>query len=377
MKVLVIGPPLYGLLYPVLSLAQAFRAAGHEVVVASAGDFTDKVSRAGLVAFDAAPDLDPEAEYRIREDQRKNAGVGTKPLGFSFFSTNMTDRLVDFTAAWHPDLIVYPPLGVVGRLLGTKFGIPTVMQTVGFAHQRHHIDAVTRAMSETLARHGLDAETLATDLRWLDVAPASMSLLDHPAERTLPMRYVPYNGGAVIEDWWRRELPGTTRPRVLVSLGTLKPMVDGLDLISWVTHRAAELDAEFVLQLGRNARADLPAKLPDNVRLVDWIPLGGLVAGSDVFIHHGGAGNTFTALDAGVPQIVFGQGADRPRNAQVVAERGCGVVPGDTDLGADLIESVLHDPQLRHTAAQVRDELHAMPDPTRVVAELTALLGKN
>lgn len=32
MRILFVGPPLYGLLYPVLSLAQAFRVNGHEVL---------------------------------------------------------------------------------------------------------------------------------------------------------------------------------------------------------------------------------------------------------------------------------------------------------------------------------------------------------
>lgn len=130
MKVLVIGPPLYGLLYPVASLSQAFRGGGDDVVVASSGDFARRIIAAGLVAFDAAPGLDSEAEYRRREDERKQSSIGTKPGGFSFFSEEMADRLVDFTAEWRPDLIVYPPLGVVARLLGAKFGIPAVMQAV-------------------------------------------------------------------------------------------------------------------------------------------------------------------------------------------------------------------------------------------------------
>lgn len=55
MRILFIGPPLYGLLYPVLSLAQAFRVNGHEVLIASGGKFVKKAAEAGLVAFDAAP----------------------------------------------------------------------------------------------------------------------------------------------------------------------------------------------------------------------------------------------------------------------------------------------------------------------------------
>ena len=34
MRILFIGPPLYGLLYPLFSLAQAFRVNGHEVPAA-------------------------------------------------------------------------------------------------------------------------------------------------------------------------------------------------------------------------------------------------------------------------------------------------------------------------------------------------------
>lgn len=53
MRILFVGPPLYGLLYPVLSLAQAFRVNGHEVLIASGGKFAQKAAEAGLVVFDA------------------------------------------------------------------------------------------------------------------------------------------------------------------------------------------------------------------------------------------------------------------------------------------------------------------------------------
>ncbi|MDH8249805.1 DUF1205 domain-containing protein, partial [Klebsiella pneumoniae] len=94
------------------------------------------------------------------------------------------------------------------------------------------------------------------------------------------------------EPWWDRA-PG--RKRLLISLGTVKPMVDGLDLISWVMDSANEVEADIILQLAMNARAGL-RKLPSNVRLVEWIPMGVFLNGADGFIHHGGAGNTLTAL---------------------------------------------------------------------------------
>lgn len=134
MRILFVGPPLYGLLYPVLSLAQAFRVNGHEVLIASGGQFAQKAAEAGLVVFDAAPGLDSEAGYRHHEAQRKKSNIGTQMGNFSFFSEEMADHLVEFAGHWRPDLIIYPPLGVIGPLIAAKYDIPVVMQTVGFGH---------------------------------------------------------------------------------------------------------------------------------------------------------------------------------------------------------------------------------------------------
>ncbi len=50
MRILFVGPPPYGPLYPVLSPAQAFRVNGHEVLIASGGKFVHrKAAEAGLV----------------------------------------------------------------------------------------------------------------------------------------------------------------------------------------------------------------------------------------------------------------------------------------------------------------------------------------
>ncbi|MDH8660749.1 DUF1205 domain-containing protein, partial [Klebsiella pneumoniae] len=72
-------------------------------------------------------------------------------------------------------------------------------------------------------RHGVSGPP--RDLAWIDVTPPSMSILKNDGEPVISMRYVPYNGGAVREPWWDRA-PG--RKRLLISLGTVKPMVDGL-----------------------------------------------------------------------------------------------------------------------------------------------------
>ncbi|MHA3991754.1 glycosyl transferase, partial [Salmonella enterica] len=76
---------------------------------------------------DAAPGFDTEAGYRRQEALRKENNIGPKMGNFSIFSEEMTDPLVAFARQWRPDLIVYPPLGVVGPLSAAKYDIPVVM----------------------------------------------------------------------------------------------------------------------------------------------------------------------------------------------------------------------------------------------------------
>ncbi len=96
---------------------------------------------------------------------------------------------------------------------------------------------------------------------------------------------------------------------------------------------AGEVDAEIILHLPANARSDLRS-LPPNVRLVDWLPMGVFLNGADGFIHHGGAGNTLTALHAGIPQIVFGRVPTDPSMPAPWSSADAALFPVKADLRA-------------------------------------------
>ncbi|MEV6396010.1 nucleotide disphospho-sugar-binding domain-containing protein [Streptomyces sp. NPDC051907] len=374
MRVLFAGPPFFGLLYPMVPLAHALRAAGHEVLVGTCGAAVEHAARAGLPVVDCAPGIDPDALYAQMEKDRRGRkppapGEGEEPprgRGFSFFSDEMADHMVKVAETWRPDLVVHTPLGVVGQLVAAKLGVPSVLHAVGFGHTGAHVRMINNTLAEAYARHGLDGpEPVAA---WLDVAPPSMSSTDEPNRWFL--RYVPYNGGAALPDWLYEK---TDRPRIAVTLGTVRPVVDGVSPVQWVVDAAREIDAEFVLALGG---ADLSSlgPLPDNVRPVSWIPLGALLAACDAVVHHGGAGTTLTALDSGLPQIVLGEGADRPANAAAVRARGCGLVPdGPASLTPKLVEQLLSDETLRVNARAAAAEMAAMPSPADVVVRLVEL----
>ncbi|MEU7180504.1 MULTISPECIES: nucleotide disphospho-sugar-binding domain-containing protein [Streptomyces] len=374
MRVLFAGPPFFGLLYPMVPLAQALRAAGHEVLMGTCGAAVGHTVRAGLPAVDCAPGLDPDARYAQLERDRRGKrpptpGEGGEPprgQGFSFFSDEMADRMVTLARHWRPDLVVHTPNGVVGQLVAARLGIPSVLHAVGFGHTAAHVRMMNNALAGAYDRHGLTGpEPLAA---WLDVTPPSMTATTEPDRWFL--RHVPYNGGAALPEWL---FTPTARPRVAVTLGTVRPVVDGVSPVRWVVDAARAVDAEFVLALGGADLADL-GPLPENVRPVDWIPLNALLAAGDAVIHHGGAGTTLAALDSGLPQIVLGEGADRPANAAAVRDRGCGLVPAGPDACTpELVERLLTDEELRTQARAVAAEMAALPSPADLVGRLVEL----
>ncbi|MFK4102540.1 nucleotide disphospho-sugar-binding domain-containing protein [Streptomyces sp. NPDC019531] len=377
MRVLFAGPPFFGLLYPMVPLAHALRAAGHEVLVATCGAAVGHAEHAGLIAVDCAPGIDPDALYARMEKakgdrrppgpgERGEAPKGSRGGGFSFFSDEMADRMVELADSWRPDLVVHTPLGVAGQLVAARAGIPSVLHAVGFGHTSAHVHMINNTLAPAYERHGLPGP--APVAAWLDIAPPSMSTTAEP--RRWFMRYVPYNGGGRLPDWLTAD---RSQPRITVTLGTVRPVVDGVSPVKWVVDAARGTDAEFVLALGGGDLSDL-GELPGNVRPVDWMPLGALLSHSDAVVHHGGSGTTLTALDAGLPQIVLGEGADRPANAAAVRERGCGLVPdGPADLTTELIDRLLTDEELRTAARDTAREMASMPSPAETVQRLVEL----
>ncbi len=152
------------------------------------------------------------------------------------------------------------------------------------------------------------------------------------------------------------------RKRLLVSLGTVKPMVDGLDLIARVMDSASEVDAEIILHISANARSDLRS-LPSNVRLVDWIPMGVFLNGADGFIHHGGAGNTLDSATRWYSTNRLRPGADRPVNAALLPNAAAGLSSATSACRVTWINAFLNNRSLRKASEEVAAEMAAQPCP--------------
>ena len=156
------------------------------------------------------------------------------------------------------------------------------------------------------------------------------------------------------------------------SLGTVVPQAEGCGALQWILQAANSIDAEFVIT---QTAADLAGndRLPDNVRAVGWAGHDSLFSASCAVIHHGGPATMFTALDAGLPQLVIPCGADQFYNATALARRGAALVPSENEANSATLRRLLDDESLRAAAREVSREMTRVPPPADIVPDLLRL----
>ena len=368
MRVLFVSTPGLGHLFPMVPLAWALRSAGHEVMVATAGQGLTG-ARSGLSVVDVAPGFSRQTMMtRMQRRVVQQHGLRDRRLTdlrdaaafAACTSMPLVDRTVELARTWQPNLIVQSQIQGAGLVAAGVLDLPVINHGFGLARTEGLAELHRIHMSESFTRYGTGLpEHIAT----LDVAPHSMV---DPPSRGWSMRYVPYNGGAVMPDWLRvpRE-----RPRLAVTLGTVDA-ARGLVMARSVIDIAAEVDAEIILALGHVDTSEL-RPLPANVQIVGWVPLTALLPTCAAIVHHGGAGTTMTALALGVPQLIFSGPMDRHINATAVARRGAGIATEPAQLTTALLREVLIDSDILSSARDVSADIASLPTPADLVSEVT------
>jgi UDP:flavonoid glycosyltransferase YjiC (YdhE family) len=386
--------PGYGLTLPLIPLIWAARSAGHEVLLATTSEMTEVSARAGLPVYDVFPQRDvwgdlmttvstrtPPAD--LPEEYRVALGMGNP---FGLFSVTMTEGTVQAGRAFGADVLVYPSDHGAGMVAATALGVPALevgnrvsWSTRDPSWQAGHTvvgeDEVSALMR---AKLGIAEDARPEVIARIDPrAPSMGGLAAGERDRDgrdgapwWPMRFVPYNGGAVLPDW---ALDRPDRPRVAVTLGTVVPAVAGVSSLKVVVDALAGMDVDVVLAAGT---ADLTGlgELPANVRSVGFLPLSAFLAGCAVLVHHGGSGTTAAALHYGVPHLVLPSFADNPLSARRVVDRGVGLShdPSTVDVEAvrAMMGRLLTEDAFRTAAEQVSAEMATQPSPGAVVDQV-------
>ncbi|MEU6315642.1 nucleotide disphospho-sugar-binding domain-containing protein [Streptomyces sp. NPDC047014] len=370
MRILFTGPPSAGHLFPMIPTAQALRAAGHEVLFASAQPLA-ALRQAGFPVveigdgrtmremFDAS--LGDEVRY-VSPGMTTDQILGRAARGFAYASLPAVPGLLDVAESWGADLLVYDSFQAAAPLVAAKRKIPSVIQNFGPTPGLGMVARIAGHFTEAYEKYGVEGPAEATPL---NVVPASLG----GDPEGLRMRYVPYNGGGIVPAQLLRR---GSRPRIAVTLGTVLTEMDGVRAITRLTEAAASVDAEFLLAVGDADLAPL-GTLPNNVRPLPWVPLAELLTASDALVHHGGSGTLLTALQAGLPQLLLPQGADHFTNADALTATGAALSSASDDVDSALLDRLITDPALREAAVSLRAENAALPSPAETVPALEAL----
>jgi UDP:flavonoid glycosyltransferase YjiC (YdhE family) len=374
---------------PMVPLAWAFRASGHEVRVASQPALSDAVVRSGHLAVLIGRDTDITDMHQRRQlspltdgdmwetlDEQKRDRIGRALGMFVHVAEAMADDLVDFTGAWRPDLIIYDPTTFAAPLAAAVHDIPAVRHLWGPDLTGPQGDSFELTVPDELpalfARFGVsDVDTLGA--LTVDPCPPSMQV-PSPIRRQL-MRYVPFNGSGVAPSWL---LEPTVKPRICVTWGATVTDMNRPEMFMApsVIAAVARLDAEVVVAITADQRSYL-GSLPAEVRVVESLPLSLLAPSCDVIIHQGGPGTALTGLAYGVPQLAIPQLPHHMYNARQLAETGAGRHLTADEARAEVIaavtEQLIREPGYRAAAAAVRAEMLAQPTPATVVSKLAAL----
>lgn len=446
MRVAFVVWPASAHVYPMVPLAWALKAAGHEVCVASHPAIAGEVASMGLTpvsvcAADSMPALMGPGRPYVAE--RADLARITAALGLDsddpdrehwdvltqYYVPSMwdflpyrgdagsempaMDGLVSFFRTWQPDLVLWDPTvpgaAVAARVCGAAqarwWTTPDVfcrgMDIVAEANSRPGSLPVDDPVAETVRpmadRYGVEVDTELLVGQWT-VNPQPRAVGPAVSARTLPMRWIPHARQEVVPEWL---YPVPDRPRVAVSLGLSERsfMADGWAHIPALLEAVSVLDIEVVATLN-DMQLSQVSKIPDNVRVVDFVPLDQLMATCDVLIHHGGMGTVMSAVANGARQIVVdfvgheitatpGSGEKLGRSryslgpalARYVTDSGAGLVMDVSEPDAlqmrEQILRVLTDPAFQQGTDQLRKDLLSTPTPSEFVPTLERLTDQH
>ena len=421
--------------FPMVPLAWALRAAGHDVRMTSQPELLPSMDRSGLPTSGVGRDLDiagvfHRAVERVRVDGVPNGRPASQrartdritdrlaPDGTSARATRefgllraledemhavfraiwversqtttarvslygeVADRMVDdllgLARSWRPDLIVFDPLTHAGPVVAKLVGVPAVRTL--FGPDATYFINVT-GLDPLLNRFGLDEIDL-LGAATIDPCPPGLQLSDDIAPaRRIRTRYIAHNGLSEVPGWVHRR---PQRDRICLTWGTSIHRLLGErgflpgEVLAGCAKLAEERNADLMLAITANQRSMLPA-LPSNVKVVESVPLDALLPTCQALIHQGGAGTMLTALRHGLPQIVLPQILDEGVNGYLLAGAGAGILHRATEVTATQLRAAGHqlldDPAYRLAAGQLRTEMLAQPTPTAIVDDLVALAG--
>jgi UDP:flavonoid glycosyltransferase YjiC (YdhE family) len=373
----------HGHIFPMVPLARAFAAAGHNVLWATSADSCERVVDAGLDASPAGL-----AGVRLREvlqDQHATAAAQASPEGqaeFIFprmfgeaFTPPMLADLLPLARSWRPDLLVHENGELASPLVGAILRIPSVTHAYGGAIPASFLVAAGEQLAPLWAQHGHPVPPYAgcfTSL-YLDICPVAVqTVATSHIPNIQPLRPEQDTGPppAALPPY----LADDGRPLVYLTFGTL---FNHSTVLRAAAQALSALPVRLLVTVGPSGDPTvLGTELP-NVWIERWVHQPQVLQHSNVVASHAGSGTFLGALAGGLPQLCLPQAADQFRNAEGGVRSGAALAltPEQADSAriVQAVETLLAEDGYRANARRIAAEIRAMPSPADVVENLAHL----
>lgn len=388
MRVLISTTANDGHFGPLVPLARAAVARGHEVRVAAPVSFADTVRRLGLdhVPFDDAPaELVGPVMARLPEMSFEEADTTVVRDVFGRIDAQAAyPGLCAVMEDWRPHVLVREPaeLGSLGA--AERCGVPHLQVAIGMTElSRALSDVVAEPLEELSTIAGLPGTALSSALAVEPLLSPVPDVLDRAGDD----RYDP----AVVAFRYREEVPATQDVKALPEWGdpdqplvyvTFGSVTGSLPPFAGVFREAldelADLPVRVLLTVGRHVDVAGIGPVPTNARVEAWWPQADVLSHAALVLGHGGFGTTMGAFAAGLPQVVAPIfTSDQVINGRHVAAVGAGrTTPagaGAPRLACRQVLSVLDDPGSRSGAQAVAAAIAGLPPVSEALAVVEAL----
>jgi UDP:flavonoid glycosyltransferase YjiC (YdhE family) len=389
MRVLFTLLPGVGSLHPLLPLARAARAAGHEVAFCSSRSFRPAVAVHGFRYFAAGLDWtvsDPdyigllcaaagEVNMPAVSGLARLAWV-TDHLFIGAAATRLLPDLITVAGEFRADVIVRENLEYAGCVAAEALGLPHACVAAGSEAALDQRARLAPALSKLRAQAGLapDADMPYRHLHLCASTPA----FDGPhAEHPDTARFVRHRDTVdpttPLPRW---AVDRGDLPLVLVSLGTVFHRT--LGVYETILEALGDTPAVVGIALGPGRDPTLLGPLPRRVHVQEWLPIPHLLDHAAAFVTHGGFNSVKEAMSRGVPMVVIPLASDQYYSAERCAALGLArVVPPDDRTPERVrheLHALLHDPGAAARAETMAADIAALPPLETAIAALEALV---
>jgi len=367
MRILLTTTPGRGHWQPMLPLANALLAAGHDVRWAAAPEACAALRERGFDAVAAGA-----GDLRMPELPAEVAALSPRERPDHLFSVLFGPRraepmladLVPIVEDWRPRLLVCDQAELAGPIAAARGGVPNVTHGFGRLLPERRVARAAEAVAELWRMHDLEPRSYAGTYEhlFLDIYPPS---LQTPDAGHVGARQLLRSTSTIARD-------DTAAPVVYITFGTV--FNSDLSLFATAVEAARELPVRVVVTLGPGNDAAALGVQPPNVMVAGYIPQEEVLPACAAVLSHGGSGTFLGTLAAGVPQVVVPLMADQYLNAEAGEQAGVAlwVDPAHASVTAlrAALTRVLGDAEMRSAAAAIAEELAAMPSPDAVAEEL-------